>query len=111
VDESKIEDSVCKYSAPAEDSDSCTGYLFEGPLYVYESKVEDSFKQAAPAEDSKLSTGTLKSDAKVDGAVYACPAPAYVAEDRRSNGSAYSSCVPSGLQSWYSESCLETDDS
>jgi hypothetical protein len=78
VDESKVEDSVCKYSAPAEDS----GYVFKGPLYVYESKVEDSVcKQAAPAEDSELSTDTLKSDAKVDGAVYACPAPSYVVED------------------------------
>jgi hypothetical protein len=73
VDESKFEESVCKYSALAEDLDSCRGYVFEGPLYVYESKVEDSVcKQATLAEDSELLISTLKSDAKVDGAAYVC---------------------------------------
>lgn len=82
VDESKVKDSVYKYSALAEDSDSCRRYVFKGPLYVYESKVEDSVcKQAALAEDLELLIGTLKSDAKVNRAVYACPAPLYVVED------------------------------
>jgi hypothetical protein len=63
-------------------SDSRTEYVFEGPLYFYESKVEDI--------DS--STGSLKLDgSKVDSVVYICSAPSFTAEySGSSNSSAYS---------------------
>jgi hypothetical protein len=50
--------------------------VFKGPLYVDESKVEDSgYKYSALAEDLDLLIGLLKSDSsKVNGAVYVFPA-------------------------------------
>jgi hypothetical protein len=49
--------------------------VFDRPLYIDESKVEDSvYKYSTPAEDLDISTGPLKSDGlKVDSAVYIFP--------------------------------------